>query len=218
MVNEKAMVVKYPIRVVWQKTGNAKYISHLDTQRAITRALTRSGLPLYYSQGFNPHIKLVFALPISIYQECLYDVFDIALEHDLPMSQILPALQRAMPDCMQAISVSRPIKKLKDLAYATYKIELTTAMTAEEVKDALSGAVTVEKKTKKKVETTDISPMIKSINVTQAPSGVELTATLSAAPNAYLNPKYLVDFLGDRVTSDKITRTALLDDSGKLYK
>ncbi len=218
MVNEKANVVKFPIRVVWQKTGNAKYISHLDTQRAITRALTRSSLPLYYSQGFNPHIKLVFALPISIYQECLYDVFDIALEHDMPMSQVLPALQKAMPDCMQAISVARPVKKLKDLANASYIIELTTDMTAEEVKAALSGAVTVEKKTKKKTELTDISPMIRSISTVQAPTGVELTATLSAAPNAYLNPKYLVDFLGDRIKADKITRTALLDDEGKLLK
>lgn len=209
---------KMPIRVVWQKTGNARYISHLDTQRTITRALTRSGLPIYYSQGFNPHIKLVFALPISIYQECLYDVFDISLVEDMPMSAVLKALKAAMPDCMQAVSVARPVKKLKDLANAEYIIRLDTDLSPEEIENSFSGEVFVEKKTKTKVEQTDIKPMIKSVKAEKREGEVILHAVLSAAPNAYLNPKYLVDFLGDKVKSDHIIRTALLDADGNLLK
>ncbi len=209
---------KMPLRVVWQKTGNARYISHLDTQRAITRALTRSGLPLYYSQGFNPHIKLVFGLPISIYQECLYDVFDIALVRDMPMSAVLEALKKAMPDCMQAVSVARPVKKLKDLAYAEYIIRLDTDMDAEAMEKAFSGEVLVEKKTKSKVSTTDIKPMIKSLKFERCGNETIINAVLSAAPNAYLNPKYLVDFLGARVKSDRIVRLSLLDAEGNLLK
>ncbi len=209
---------KLPLRVVWQKTGNARYVSHLDTQRTITRALTRSGLPLYYSQGFNPHIKLVFALPVSIYQECLYDVFDIALVEDMPMSAILKALKKAMPDCMQVVSVARPVKKLKELDGAEYIIRLDTDMTAEEVENAFAGEVLVEKKSKTKTAVTDIKPMIKSVKAEAHGKEILLQATLSAAPNAYLNPKYLVDFLGDRVKSDHIIRTALLDSEGNLLK
>ncbi len=209
---------KMPIRVVWQKTGNARYVSHLDTQRTITRALTRSGLPLYYSQGFNPHIKLVFALPISIYQECLYDVFDISLVEDMPMSDVLSALKKAMPECMQVVSVARPLKKLKDLADAEYIIKLDTDMSTEELEAAFAGEVCVEKKTKKQTSVTNIKPMIKSVKAAVLEDKKVLYAVLSAAPNEYLNPKYLVDFLGERVKSDSIVRTALLDKDGKLLK
>ena len=48
--------------------------------RAVTRALLRSELPIVYTEGFNPHPKLVFALPLSIYQESEYEIFDIAVE------------------------------------------------------------------------------------------------------------------------------------------
>ncbi len=203
--------VKFTLRVFWQKTGNARYISHLDTQRAIVRALIRSGLPVYYSQGYNPHPKLVFALPVSIYQEAYYDIFDIDIKEMLPLNKAKEMLSAAMPADMCVIKLAYPQKKLKELCYASYSISLETDCSAEEIEKAFAGAVVVEKKSKKKCEITDIKPMIKSISAKNTENGVVLFAVLSAAPDAYLSPKYLVDFLGERVSFSQTVRTMLYD-------
>lgn len=204
-------IVKYTLRVCWQKKGNAKYISHLDTQRTVTRALVRSGLPLYYSQGYNPHLKLVFALPVSMYQEALYDLFDIDLLEKVDPALAAEAINGALPADMTVIGADYPVKKFKELAYASYDMRLDTALSAAEVRERLSGEVRVEKKSKKKCEVVDISSMIKSLEAEDAEGGVLLRPVLSAAPDAYLNPKYLVDFLGDGVKGCDTVRTMLFD-------
>ncbi len=53
------------VRVWFTKTGEASYISLLDLQRVMQRALKRSGLPVWYTQGFNPHIYMTFAAPLA---------------------------------------------------------------------------------------------------------------------------------------------------------
>ena len=57
-------------RITFYKTGMGKYISHLDLLRCFTRTIQRSGLPVVYSQGFNPHQKITFSLPL---QMCIRD-------------------------------------------------------------------------------------------------------------------------------------------------
>lgn len=203
--------VKYTLRIFWQKKGNSKYVSHLDTQRAVVRALIRSGLPLYYSQGFNPHPKLVFALPVSIFQEALYDVFDIDITERISPKRAAEMLGAVMPGDTPVIGAAYPVKKFKELYAASYLISLDTDLKAEEVEKALRGEVVVEKKSKKKCEMTDISPMIYGVSAVDTDRGVILKATLSAAPDAYLNPKYLVDFLGDKVRFSETVREMLFD-------
>ena len=56
------------VRLWFQKCGDARYISHLDLSRCMQRALKRSGLPIWYTEGFNPHAYVTFALPLSMGQ------------------------------------------------------------------------------------------------------------------------------------------------------
>ena len=53
------------IIAVFEKSERIRHIGHLDIQRAVQRALRRSGLPVAYSQGFNPHILITFASALS---------------------------------------------------------------------------------------------------------------------------------------------------------
>lgn len=211
-------VVKYTLRVFWQKKGNARFTSHLDTQRTVTRALVRSGLPLYYSQGYNPHLKLVFALPVSMYQEALYDVFDIELTEKVDADVAAERLDAVMPADMPILRAAYPKLKFKELALATYEIALETALTAAEVEARLQGEVTVEKKSKKKCAVVDISPMIRSVSASDTDGGVLLRLTLTASAEDYLNPKYIVDYLGEDVCYSHTVRTALLDKNGALLE
>ena len=54
------------VRVWFHKTGPIRYISHLDLMRTMTRAIRRSGIDLWYTEGFNPHPYMTFALPLSL--------------------------------------------------------------------------------------------------------------------------------------------------------
>jgi len=97
------------VRVFFEKKNGAKFISHLDLNRAVMRILVRTGLPVVYSQGFNPHIKVVFALPLSIYQESTCEVFDFKLNEDIPKDVVAEALAKAMPDELHFISCEDPV-------------------------------------------------------------------------------------------------------------
>ena len=57
------------VRVWFRKTGAACYISHLDLTHCMARALHRSRIPLWYTQGFNPRAHMVFALPLPLGME-----------------------------------------------------------------------------------------------------------------------------------------------------
>ena len=59
------------VRIWFSKRGEASYISLLDLQRVMGRAIKRSGVPAWYTQGFNPHIYLTFACPLPLGQESL---------------------------------------------------------------------------------------------------------------------------------------------------
>ena len=83
------------IRVCFSKMGRLQYISHLDLQRALNRMLLRSGLPIGYSEGFNPHPKLNIALPLSIYQEGERELFDFRITEDIPLDIVAEKLKSA---------------------------------------------------------------------------------------------------------------------------
>ena len=53
------------IIAVFEKSSRIRHIGHLDIQRAFQRGLRRSGLPVAYSNGFNPHILITFASALS---------------------------------------------------------------------------------------------------------------------------------------------------------
>ena len=84
MLSEFKKISEYPtletpvtIRLGFYKKGALQYISHLDLQRTFQRILSRAELPLWYTQGFNPHPKLVFGLPLPIGCESVCEMADI---------------------------------------------------------------------------------------------------------------------------------------------
>ncbi len=204
-----------PVRVFFKKRGNLKYISHLDLMRAVTRALMRSELPVIYTEGFNPHVKLVFALPLSIYQESEYEIFDIAVEDGVTYETVFQKLSAVFPAGFEIVKVASPVEKLKSLGFAKYRIELKTSLSKTDIENKLNGSLPVLKKTKSKTETVDIKPLIKEYSVSE--NGV-LEVTVVSTPQTVLNPSYVVASLGEGVEDSKITRLCLYTSEGKVLQ
>ena len=76
------------VRAVFAKRGRAKYISHLDLNRCMQRVFKRSGIPIWYTEGFNPHIYITFALPLSLGYESGVEIMDFNITEGIPFKDI----------------------------------------------------------------------------------------------------------------------------------
>ena len=87
------------VRISFEKKNEASYISLLDLQRVMQRVLKRSGLPVWHTLGFNPHIYMTFACPLSLGQESECECVDVKTEAEklriLPSGR--PTLNAIMP-------------------------------------------------------------------------------------------------------------------------
>lgn len=90
-------------RLMFAKEGSAKYISHLDLIRAFERAARRAGLPIAFTQGFNPHPKLSFAAPLAVGTSGEAEFADMELTGDMPAGDVAKSLARVLPEGLRLI-------------------------------------------------------------------------------------------------------------------
>ena len=201
--------MKY-VFATFTKTGNLRYISHLDLQRAFTRLLLRTGLPIKFSEGFNPHPKLMFAQPLSLFQESVCEVAEFRFEDDCPAeAETLARLQAQSPEGMTFTKVEYSEKKLPPCKAAEYTLTFETALDVEAFRVLFAGEMPVVKKTKTREETVDIAPLITEKSFAKTEKGVALRCVLPCG-NEYLNPSYVEQFLGDKVTDMRVMREKLM--------
>ena len=85
----------------YSKTGNLKYISHLDVLRFIQRAVKRAGIPAKYSEGFNPHMKTAFGYPLSLGTESIGEYFELELNEKVDPELFIEKMNKVLPKEMQ---------------------------------------------------------------------------------------------------------------------
>lgn len=197
--NVNLRLERFDYRVVYEKCGRAKYISHLDLMRAIQRAIKRSKLPIWYTQGFNPHIYIMFPLTLSLGFESKVEIMDFALIEDLPFDEVLARLDEQMPEGMRIVSCGRPVHSHTEITSAEYKVRFTTDRTPEECKtlfeDFLSkDKIEIEKRTKKKtVNLVDIRPSIDVKSLEIDGKYVCVTMVLPAGGGFNLNANVVIE-------------------------
>ena len=190
------------IRLKFKKVGSLQYISHLDLVRTMSKIITRAKLPLWYTEGFNPKPKMIFAAPLSIGTESVCEFMDLRLIDDLPPEQIKARLNANMTDEMQVIEAYYTEDKLTDLKWLSYSIDITTDNASEELAEKcqtvlLGESVLVTKKAKPRevAPTVDIRPLIKDIKAELRGAAIHIDAVLSADASSFLNPEYVVKAL-----------------------
>ncbi len=220
------MVQQKTIRVMFEKTGKLQYISHLDLLRTMQTALRRAKVKMIYSEGFNPHMKITFALPLSIGTESIYEFMDIKTEVDVRSDYVKDALGRNLPNDMKVIEVYEPESKLTDIKYSAYTAILDygelSEDAAEKGKKLFSQSLTVTKRTKKGEREVDIFPMIRKADCRYEYGCTVIDMILSADSENYLNAFYLTDALdremGVKASHRKVVRTAAYFSDGKVFK
>ena len=187
------------VRLKFKKIGTLQYISHLDLQRTFNRVISRACIPVWYTKGFNPHIKLVFSTPLSVGAQSVCEFLDIRIDREMACEEIMARLNRELTEELCIEEAYIPSSDFSEIEWASYRMELHFENISPEwvsvISDTLqTSPVNLIKKTKSGEKEIDIVPMIRSIDVTydSEKGTIVLDAVLKASSAEYLNPEMLI--------------------------
>ncbi len=212
------------VRVWFKKIGMSRYVSHLDLMRAMTRTLRRANVPLWYTEGYNPHPYITFALPLSLGMESLCESMDMRIEGDSTNEDIFNMLKDTMPPGIELIKVTDPVYDPKKISFGEFDIFFDCEKNAEEtvslIKDILSKDELIVQKLGKKgrhkvLKDINLIEFIKDYSVSSFGERVKLTVTLPAGSTTNVNPSLLADEIQKRAdnVSYSLIRKQLLTEN-----
>lgn len=200
------------------------YVSHLDMNRYFIRLLKLSKLPIWYTEGFNKHPYLTFALPLSLGFESDYEVVDFRVNDDeISLDFIKESLQNVAVDGIEIFKVSEPVNKTTTIKMAEYNITFQGDINKDSLLKFLNKEeIIITKLTKKKKEKQiDISKMIFNKFFFEDNGKYVLNLTLSAGPIDNLNPVTVLEnyekITGVELPFFRVRRTNIIDEDGKEF-
>ena len=218
------------IRVIFSKTQNAKYISHLDINRAMGRAVSRAKLPVWYTEGFNPHPYMSFSLPLPLGVESECESMDIRLVESLDLNAVVEKLNSVLPTGLKAISALSEFDKPENIAFADYVFNFefkNNLQAGKMIKDFLSREEIIAQKKVKKgrrkiMSDVNIKSLVDSFSVSADENSVVVNARLKAGINGNLSPVLLCTAILTGCSLDfeskSIKRLRLLKSDYSIYK
>lgn len=214
------------VRATFEKCGRAKYISHLDLNRCMLRTFRRSRLPIWYTEGFNPHPYYSFALALSLGFESNCEILDFNLNEDIPYDEIKDKLNTVMPEGMRIVKVAEQKQKITAIAKAEYHFSLISdnieGLLFAVQKLIASPEILIEKKTKKGIKTVDIKPDMEILSCEKAEKSIDISMYLPAGTQTNYNPTLFIEAL--KKTTEipfevhNIRRTAILCDDNSVFE
>lgn len=189
-------------RALFEKTGNARYISHLDLMRVFQRAFKRAGLPLTHTQGFNPRPSVSIALPLSLGVESRCELLDFDLEIPVDCGEIREKLNASLVEGVYVREVYERGEKIKNLALLQSRLVLEyDRQVPNDVIEQLQNLFSqpeliVEKKGKNGMTQQDIIPMLRRLEVDRTSDREVEMIALHCCQNPALNPMQLSAAIG----------------------
>ncbi len=221
------------VRVFFSKTGDAKYISHLDLMRCFMRAVIRAGIPIGYTEGFNPRPYMNFAMPLSLGIEGLREVLDIRVDDSMTLDDIKLRLEKTMPPDISILDVKTPVRKATDVAFSKYKVEISQdTLDKESFNNKVSELLSRDELLVSKLGKQGKRKVVKYINLsehindfkiwTSSDGNNVLTFVLPSNPQFGINPTLLTGKIFEELGVDPIfthiTRKCLLcEDKTEFY-
>ena len=217
------------VRIWFKKMGMSRYVSHLDLMRAMTRAIRRANLPLWYTEGFNPHPYMTFALPLSLGMESLCESMDIRIVGESTNEELYEMLKGSMPPGIEIISVDEPQFDPKYIAYGEFDILFDTEKNADklraDIEDMLSKDELIVQKLGKKgrhkvLKDINLMEFISDCKVSSMGERVKISLTLPAGSVTNINPSLLADEIlkTHEDTSYTIIRKKLMVEDGTTFR
>ena len=216
------------IRIWFKKDFECRYISHLDLNRTMLRALHKSRIPIWHTEGFNPHPFATFPLPLSLGFRGINECMDVKLEDDdYPFEDIIEKLNSCLPRGMRVFDVTEAVMKAGKIAFASFCIRLSldkkpSSLICAQLRELLGrNEILIEKRSKKGMKTVDIKPAVKKAEITEKFDFAQLDVMLSAGSSDNVNPNLLITALeqatGEEYEAD-VTRVDLYNAEAQPFR
>lgn len=190
------------VRLKFQKVGTLQYISHLDLQRTFNRVLLRACIPTWYTQGFNPHAKLVFSTPLSVGTQSICEFLDIRIDREMECREIMERMNRELTEELCITDAYIPTTDFSEIAWASYEILIhDSSFTSPQVEACINtltkSPLWLTKRTKSGEKQIDIIPMIHSLSYewNEEAKQMRLQTVLKATSSEFLNSEMLITAL-----------------------
>jgi radical SAM-linked protein len=178
----------------------------------MAKVLVRAKAPLWYSKGFNPHAKLIFALPLSVGAQSECEYLDVRVERAIPPLELMEHINAELTEELRFLDAYYAETKLEDIYWAEYDFEIKTSGAdenlAQEIEKLLTGEqVIILKKAKDKYKKiffkeVDIAPYVRDVSVCLEDGIIKINVKLSASINQthpHINPENIVTMLKDKL-------------------
>lgn len=202
------------VRVTYAKHGNLRFIGHLDLQRLFERALRRTNLPLRYTQGFSPHLRLNLASALPLGFIGIAEQMDFWLDEPLPLEEISARLRAALPAELilkDLRFVSNQATSLQaSLLSSDYEVILPTEIDLSDLQGKLAALLaqdTIPVQRRKK--TVDLKSLILDCGISGIPAKPIMTLSMKSTPLENGRPDELLTSLGLDPADCVITRIKL---------
>lgn len=193
------------------------------------RALHKSRIPIWHTEGFNPHPFATFPLPLSLGFRGVNECMDVKLEEDdYSFEEIISNLNNCLPRGLRVFKVTEPVMKAGKIAFANFTLKIgddrtSSNLICEQINELLSqDTIEIEKRTKKKtLKTVDIKPAVENFEVKEMFNYAILDITLSAGSTDNVNPSLLISALFQKYNVEydvDITRNELYNSDMEIFR
>ena len=197
---------EYVVRCLFERKGNCSYVGHLDLMHIFDRAVRRAEMPILYTQGYNPRPMIVFALPLGVGIHTVGDYVDISLAYEVKAEEFIPKVNAQLPQGVKitkGINIPEPKNSLMSVVTtAKYCIEAPDIAKYMNMLFEKKEIVT-EKKSKGKLVTTDIRPLLLSTLNKPFDNPDVFGFYASAGSTSNLRPDVLLNALCEQTGYDK---------------
>ncbi len=219
---------KTELRAKFEKSGRAVFISHLDLMRTMQRAVKRSKIPVWYTQGFNPRIYLNFPLALSLGVTGREEFMDFAVVESTDLEEAREKLNSAMPEGMKILDVAVPVYSNKDVGFAEYCIDFHSDCKPSEMLSMLNKMLAEDRieadKHSKKMGTVkvDIKPHVNILQTELSEDFLRIVLRLPAGQRLNINANVFTDAYAEysKIKFTKICaeRTKILCENGEIFR
>ena len=190
------------LRMRFEKTGRAIYISHLDLMHTLQRAFSRAGFRIKYSEGYNPHPVISIALPLSVGTASICELMDFRLITEEKEQIIAEKLNRVLPEGIHILEVYPSERKTAELKWLKLDGRMEyDRLDPEQAASALlkfftQDTLVISKKSKRGLSDFDLIPAIRDLSFypEKETKTVKLSMTVSAQEPTF-NPDLLCEAL-----------------------
>lgn len=210
------------IRTVYEKRDRAKYISHLDLNRCMQRTFRRAKLPIWYSEGFNPRLYLMFPLALSLGFESVCEIMDFNLREPVPFGELRERLNGVLPEGLRILHAAEPVKKHTEIGFADYRLTLEAGEDFSQAWDRFLArdSILIQRTNKRRqLVQTEIRPQIQCLSCAREGEQVQLGLRLPAGTQTNLNPTAVLDAMQElepeiRFSVSRVLREKIICSDG----